>query len=88
MDEHRHLQLAPHPLGEAGVVGMDVREHHRLDVAQLTADRAQAGDEDVVVAGKAGIDQRQAARFLDDVPVEGIGREVVHAGCDFHDKAP
>src|SRR3712207_7963260 len=56
------------PSGPAGVVGVGVREHDRLDVADREADRRQVALEAPAEAGEARVDRGEPPRLLDEVP--------------------
>jgi hypothetical protein len=64
------------------MVGMGVREHHRLDVAEPPAQPADTLGEQGPLARQAAINERQAAAFLHQVPVDAATPGPEDARCD------
>lgn len=79
MDQHARAGVAERN-GEAGVIGIRVRQHHRSYVGGHMVQRREIWLEPLAKAGQAGIDRGQAPLILDQVPVDELTTEAMHAG--------
>ena len=71
----------PETLGEADVVGVTVGQDECIDVVDRAAEVVQVVHL-LPVRREPGIDDSQPVAVPDDVPVDLVGSEAVHAGSD------
>jgi hypothetical protein len=75
-------------LGGADVVGVGVGAQHGLQVIQPAAEVGHGPDQQVPVAGRAGVDQQEPSALLDQVEVHRALRQPVDAFLDLHGGPP
>jgi len=86
VDPDRNGPLASKAFGEADVVAVAVGQHQGSDVGDRPAHRRQLGREIRVVAGNAGVDDRDLAGILDEVAVDdAVDTDSMDRRCDLHD---
>ena len=72
------------PFGDAGVVGVCVRQDDGIEILETASDRGERSHEQVPVPCASGVDERELAAVLDEVEVDDPVVQSVHTVGDLH----
>lgn len=84
VNPHGRVGLRANALGATEVVGVVMREQHRIDIGEARANLAQQRGELVPMPGKAGVKDGQLPAVLDCIPVDVAIAKAMDAICHLH----